>query len=63
MCVCVWRYREAGARTRPYSLKYERQRDGGPSLAVEGASTARVLETYVEKVLVVASLRAGHRSW
>ena len=30
----------------------------GPSLAVEGASTARVFETYVEKVLV-PSLRAG----
>ncbi len=31
----------------------------GPSLAVEGATTARVLETYyVEKVLV-ANLRAG----
>ena len=30
----------------------------GPSLAVEGATTARVFETYVEKVLV-ASLRAG----
>ena len=30
----------------------------GPSLAVEGASTARDFETYVEKVLV-PSLRAG----
>jgi transposase len=30
----------------------------GPSLAVEGATTARVFETYVEKVLV-PSLRAG----
>jgi transposase len=30
----------------------------GPSLAVEGASTARVFETYVQKVLV-PSLRAG----
>ncbi len=30
----------------------------GPSLAVEGASTARVFETYVEKVLV-PSLRSG----
>jgi transposase len=30
----------------------------GPSLAVEGASTARVFEAYVEKVLV-PSLRAG----
>jgi transposase len=30
----------------------------GPSLAVEGASTARVFETYVEKVLV-PSLRTG----
>jgi transposase len=30
----------------------------GPSLAVEGASTARVFETYVEKMLV-PSLRAG----
>jgi transposase len=30
----------------------------GPSLAVEGTSTARVFETYVEKVLV-PSLRAG----
>jgi hypothetical protein len=28
----------------------------GPSLAVEGATTAWVFETYVEKVLV-------HRSW
>ena len=32
----------------------------GPSLAVEGTSTARVFETYVEKVLV-PSLRAGQR--
>ncbi len=30
----------------------------GPSLAVEGATTARVFETYVEKVLV-ASLEPG----
>jgi transposase len=30
----------------------------GPSLTVEGATTARVFETYVEKVLV-PSLRAG----
>src|SRR3712207_6385143 len=30
----------------------------GPSLAVEGTTTARVFETYVEKVLV-PSLRAG----
>ena len=30
----------------------------GPSLAVEGATTARVFETYVEKVLV-PTLRAG----
>jgi transposase len=30
----------------------------GPSLAVEGATTARVFEAYVEKVLV-PSLRAG----
>ena len=30
----------------------------GPSLAVEGATTARVFETYIEKVLV-PSLRAG----
>ena len=30
----------------------------GPSLAVEGATTARVFETYVEKVLV-PSLRSG----
>jgi hypothetical protein len=30
----------------------------GPSLAVEGATTARVFETYVEKVLV-PSLRTG----
>lgn len=30
----------------------------GPSLAVEGATTARVLETYVEKVLV-PSLEPG----
>jgi transposase len=30
----------------------------GPSLAVEGATTSRVFETYVEKVLV-PSLRAG----
>lgn len=30
----------------------------GPTLAVEGATTARVFETYVEKVLV-PSLRAG----
>jgi transposase len=30
----------------------------GPSLAVEGATTARIFETYVEKVLV-PSLRAG----
>jgi transposase len=30
----------------------------GPSLAVEGATTARVFETYVEKVLM-PSLRAG----
>ena len=30
----------------------------GPSLAVEGATSARVFETYVEKVLV-PSLRAG----
>ena len=30
----------------------------GPSLAVEGSTTARVFETYVEKVLV-PSLRAG----
>ncbi len=30
----------------------------GPSMAVEGATTARVFETYVEKVLV-PSLRAG----
>ncbi len=30
----------------------------GPSLAVEGASTARVFETYVEKMLV-PNLRAG----
>ena len=30
----------------------------GPSLAVEGATTARVFETYLEKVLV-PSLRAG----
>jgi transposase len=30
----------------------------GPSLAVEGASTARVFEAYVEKMLV-PSLRAG----
>jgi DDE superfamily endonuclease len=30
----------------------------GPSLAVEGATTARVFETYVEKMLV-PSLRAG----
>jgi hypothetical protein len=30
----------------------------GPSLAVEGATTARVFETYVEKMLV-ANLRAG----
>ncbi len=30
----------------------------GPSLAVEGVTTARVFETYVEKVLV-PSLRAG----
>jgi transposase len=30
----------------------------GPSLAVEGATTARVFETYVEKVLL-ASLREG----
>jgi hypothetical protein len=34
----------------------------GPSLAVEGATTARVFETYVEKVLV-PSLRARDRSW
>jgi hypothetical protein len=34
----------------------------GPSLAVEGASTARVFETYVEKVLV-PTLRAGDRLW
>ena len=31
----------------------------GPSLAVEGATTARVFETYVKKVLV-PSLRKGH---
>ena len=32
----------------------------GPSLAVEGATTARVFETYdVEKVLVPRSLRSG----
>ena len=30
----------------------------GPSLAVEGSTTARVFETYVEKVLV-PSLRSG----
>ena len=35
----------------------------GPSLAVEGATTARVFETYdVEKVLV-PSLRTGQSSW
>jgi transposase len=31
----------------------------GPSLAVEGATTARVFETYVEKVLAPSLLRAG----
>lgn len=31
----------------------------GPSLAVEGATTAAVFETYIEKVLVVPSLRPG----
>jgi transposase len=30
----------------------------GPSLAVEGSSTSRVFETYVEKVLI-PSLRQG----
>jgi hypothetical protein len=33
----------------------------GPSLAVEGTTTARVFETYVEEVLV-PSLHAGDRS-
>jgi ABC-type cobalamin transport system ATPase subunit len=36
----------------------------GPSLAVEGATTARVFETYVEKVLekvLVPSLKEGQR--
>jgi hypothetical protein len=28
------------------TLKYDRQRDGGPSLTVEGATTARVFEAY-----------------
>ncbi len=31
----------------------------GPSLTVEGATTARVFEAYVEKVVLVPSLRAG----
>ena len=31
----------------------------GPSLAVEGASTARVFETYVVEKVLVPSLRAG----
>ena len=34
----------------------------GPSMAVEGATTARVFETYIEKVLV-PSLKEGQRSW
>ena len=34
----------------------------GASLAVEGATTARVFETYVKKVLV-PSLRTKARSW
>jgi ABC-type cobalamin transport system ATPase subunit len=34
----------------------------GPSLAVKGATTTRVFETYVQKALV-PSLRPGGRSW
>ncbi len=34
----------------------------GPSLTVEGATTARVFETYVEKVLL-PSLTKKARSW
>ena len=53
-----FRYREAGARTQRLlsSMTIEGM---GPSLAVEGATTSQVFETYyVEKVLV-PSLRAG----
>jgi hypothetical protein len=31
----------------------------GPSLAVEGMTTARVFETYIEKVLVPTTLHKG----
>jgi hypothetical protein len=34
----------------------------GPSMAVEGATTSRVFETYIERVLAPA-LRPGQRSW
>ena len=35
----------------------------GPSLAVEGATTARVFETYVERVLVPSLRTRGGRWW
>ena len=58
-----FRWRATGARTQP--LLSSMTPGGGmgrPSLSVEGASTARVLETYIEKLLV-PSLREGQRSW
>ena len=52
----LWVPRKRGKNTTlPSSMSLEGM---GPSLAVEGTTTARVFETYVEKVLV-PSLRSG----
>ncbi len=54
---CICRYPEAEARNT--SLLSSMTLSGmGPSLTVEGSTTARVFETYVEKVLL-PSLKEG----
>lgn len=48
---CIFQYLAVAVRT-PYCFRSITVEGMGPSFAVEGATTTRVFETYIEEVLV-----------